>query len=129
MLEELTLDAAKVLRDQERDLAMEYGASRPPHPLLGGEDLECDDPRDARHWIGVYTELVQFMRALIEEQSSGSLDDPTLEPRRLPAGVRAMTLQARVLELHLSYWTERLRRSDGVDDSPGGGQEGGGQGS
>lgn len=128
ILEEWTLDPAKVLRNQELRLAREYGASQPPRPLLGGEDLECDDPRDARHWVRVYTELAQFMHALIEEQSPGLLDDPTPEPRSLPAGVRAMTLQARVLELHLSYWTERLRRSGGVDGSPGGGEEGGGHG-
>lgn len=117
------MDPAKVLRDQERLLAMEYGANLPSRPL-GGEDLECDDPSDAKHWVQVYAELAEFMRALVQEQSPARLDDPTREPRPLPADVRAMMLQVRVLELHLSYWTERLRRFGETDDSPGG-EEGG----
>lgn len=116
------MDPAKVLRDQERLLAREYGASHAPHPL-GGEDLECDDPRDARHWVRVYTELVEFVHGLIEEQSSRRIDDPNLNPGRLPAAMRAMTLQARVLELHLAYWTERLRRYGDSFDPPDGESE------
>lgn len=124
--EEPTLDPAKALRDQERLLASEYGASRPPH-ALGGEDLECDDPRDARHWVAVYSELVTFAHGLIEEHSPGWLADRSCDPLRLPESVRAMTLHARVLELHLAYWTDRLRRLGGVRGPRG--DEGGGQGS
>ena len=83
---------------------MEYGASRPPSSL-GGEDLECDDPRDARHWIGVYTELLGFVHELMQHQSS----------ERGESEMRAMTLQARVIELHLAFWTDRLRRLDKLD--------------
>lgn len=114
------MDPAKVLRDQERLLAMEYGATHTPHPL-GGEDLDCEDPRDASHWVRVYSELVEFMEGLLEEQRARAIDDPAdpaLQADQLPAAMRAMTLQARVLELHLAYWTQRLARLGGGSDPP-----------
>lgn len=120
---ELMVDPAKVLRDQERLLAIEYGASHPP-ASLGGEDLDCRDPRDARHWVRVYTELVEFIHGLME----GQPPEPIEEPGRVPPGARAMALQASVLELHLAFWTDRLRRLATGDDL-GGGDSGGQQSS
>lgn len=111
------MDPAEVLRDQERLLATEYGASHPP-ASLGGEDLYCEDVRDARHWVRVYTELVEFVQGLIEGQSSAPARSAGLEPTCTPAALRAMTLQRRVLELHLAYWTEQLRRLGGEERSP-----------
>ena len=111
------MDPAEVLRDRERLLAIEYGASHPPHSL-SGEDLECDDPRDARHWIRVYTELVEFAHGLAQDGSS-ERDDDAPEVGYLHRDARAMTLQVRVLELHLAYWTDRLRRLGPVCDLPG----------
>lgn len=113
------MDPAEVLRDRERVLALEYGASHPPH-ALSGEDLECEDPRDARHWVRVYSELVDFVHSLAQNESPEPVDGEAQDAGSLPPDVRAMTLQVRVLELHLAYWTERLRRlGRGCDPSRG----------
>jgi hypothetical protein len=37
----------------------------PGQSLLDGEDPDSNDPRDARHWIGVYRELVEFNERLV----------------------------------------------------------------
>lgn len=106
------MDPAEVLRDSERDLATRFGVSHPPH-ALSGEDLDCSDPRDARHWVGVYTELFDFVHGLLDLSCPEDLDESPPSPDQLPDNVRAMMLQVRVLQLHLAYWTDRLRRLSG----------------
>ncbi|MBO0702180.1 MAG: hypothetical protein J2P38_04555 [Candidatus Dormibacteraeota bacterium] len=103
------MDPAQALRDRERRLALQFGASQPPR-ALSGEDLECCDPRDARHWVGVYSELVEFMHGLLDCPPTGCAGDPAHTPDKVPDHLRAMTLQVSVLELHLAFWKDRLRR-------------------
>lgn len=96
------MEPARVLRDQERLLAVEYGVGEPGP--VEGEDLESDDIADAEHWVDVYSELVELSRGLLESASAGSPGpgDPAPDP--------ALMLQAQVQELHLTYWVNRLNR-------------------
>lgn len=96
----------EVLRQRERLLAVQYGVDHPPKGL-DGEDLECDDLADAEHWVKVYTELADFTRSLLESASPGA---PAGHPGsdRSSGDLTALMLAARVHELHLAYWVNRL---------------------
>lgn len=96
----------EVLRYRERLLAVEYGAAGPPKGL-DGEDFECTDVADVEHWVKVYTELVEFTRGLLDAPPgpSGAGD---LGSSQGHCDLRALALQARVQELHLCYWVNRL---------------------
>jgi hypothetical protein len=108
---EVLVDPADRLRERERRLVTKYGGDHPPKSF-DGEDLQSEDPADAEHWVGVYSELVQFMHSLIEAASQAS-------PDQAPPGngLRGLRLQAQVLELHLAYWTDRLNGLSGIPDS------------
>lgn len=109
----------EILRHRERLLAVQYGAEYPPKGP-DGEDLECDDVADVEHWVKVYTELVDFTRGLLADASPPAPAEG--HPARGEAGshMRALTLLARVQELHLIYWVSRLdqlRSEAGCDAS------------
>lgn len=111
--------AWEMLRQKERLLALEYGAEEPPR-RLAEEDLECDDRADVEHWVKVYTELVDFTRSLLDVASSpGASDAGSPVSGRGPNDLRSLMLQARVQELHLRYWTDRLNHLGQEADSAG----------
>lgn len=98
------MEPARVLREQQRLLAAEYGVGEPPP--VEGEDLESDGMDDAEHWIDVYSELVEYTRNVLESASRRSPGAP-------PHDLRLLMLQAQVQELHLTYWVNRLNRLRG----------------
>lgn len=101
------MDPAERLREGERRLAIKYGGEHPPRSF-DGEDLQSDDPADAEHWVGVYVELIQFMETLIESASSVPSGRFPTGGAPTADGLHGLRLQAQILELHLTYWTERL---------------------
>lgn len=102
------MDTGEMVRERERLLAIQYGAEEMPKRLVG-EDLECDDPADVEHWVEIYTELVGFTHSLLEAATQeGSVFGDCVSDRA--PDLRALTLRARVQELHLNYWLERLNR-------------------
>jgi hypothetical protein len=92
------VDAAE-LQEGERSLAAEYGAEAPPS-CPDEQDLRSNDLRDIEHWARVYTELEDFGHTLRDIASRASPDQR-----------RAMTLQAKIQELHRAFWTDRLTRA------------------
>lgn len=107
----------EMLQQTERLLALQYGADGPPK-RLDDEDLQCDDMADVEHWVRVYTELVDFTRSLLDAASSpGASGAGGRIQGRSPSELRALMLQARVQELHLTYWTERLKHLHQESDS------------
>ena len=104
------MDPTQLLRERECRLMAEYRASRAPR-AFDWEDLQCEDPAIIKHWVDVYTELVEFAHSVI---GPASADRPSGEG---PKRQSALELQTRVLELHLAYWTGRLGRS-GEDPGP-----------
>lgn len=107
---DLLVKSGATLRETERLLAVEYGAERLPK-LLDAWDLECEDLADVEHWVKVYTELADFTRGLLETcSSSGPPAAGSPVSDQAPSDPRALMLQARLQELHLSYWVERLHR-------------------
>jgi hypothetical protein len=99
----------QALRDQERRLAAEYGVAELPKACVG-EDLQCDDPEDVEYWACVYSELVDFAHRVLE---SASRWPPTVQDTVL--------LHVKFRELHLAYWTDRLREIQIISDDPSGG--------
>lgn len=103
------MDPAQRLRERERHLVTKYGGDHPPRSF-DGENLQSEDPHDAEHWVDVYTELVGFMHTLIESASQVSADQEATGTGRHADGLRGLRLQCKILELHLTYWTDRLNR-------------------
>lgn len=111
------MDPADRLREREQRLATKYGGDHPPRSF-DGENLQSEDPGDAEHWVDVYTELVAFMHTLIESVSAASPEQATTGAARRADGLRGLRLQCRILELHLSYWTDRLNRLNRLREIP-----------
>lgn len=102
------MEPARVLREQQHLLAVEFGAGDPG--FVEGENLESDDIADAEHWVDVYSELVDLTRSLLESASTGSPGAAGPTPEEASTDLRALMLQAQIRELHLTYWVNRLNR-------------------
>ncbi|MBO0702193.1 MAG: hypothetical protein J2P38_04620 [Candidatus Dormibacteraeota bacterium] len=114
--EDVIVSPADTLRETERRLAAQYGAGKVPK-LLDAEDLECEDTADVEHWVEVYTELLDFTRSLMETASSSrtsAASDRASE--QASSDLRALAYRARVQELHLTYWSDRLQALRAASD-------------
>ena len=105
------MEHARVLREQQRLLAAEYGVGE-PRPVEG-EDLESDGIAEVLHWVEVYSELAEYTRSRLESASAAA----TEVPDRAPTDLRMLMLQAQIQELHLTYWVNRLNRLRGQSAS------------
>lgn len=102
------MESARVLREQERLLAAEYGLDEPR--TVEGEDLESVDIADVEHWIDVYSRLVELTRTLLEARSAEPSSAGSATSERASDDLRGLMLQAQLQELHLTYWVNRLNR-------------------
>lgn len=64
--------------------------------LFEREDLDSSLPEDARHWIGVYSNLLHFCRTFEAAEPAGAVE---------PSLLRRHCLH---FEQRLSYWQARL---------------------
>lgn len=83
-------------------------AGEPPmdgDPVLPGEDPRSTDPGDVEHWVAVYGELLEGVRAALHEDGDGT--DPLL---------REMTQR---YVRRMRFWRERQRGSRRRSRPPG----------
>lgn len=97
------------LPEKEPPLVVRYGVDHCPI-RFDGEDLECEDLVEVRHWVAVYTELLEFTRSVLVASAPEASVGGDLASDPASAGRRALMLQAQVQELHLRHWTGRLQR-------------------
>ncbi|MDQ6636525.1 MAG: hypothetical protein M3Y62_01915 [Candidatus Dormibacteraeota bacterium] len=81
-----------------------------PNRLLPDEDPSSHDPDDARHWLEVYDELLDFKRKMLtiaEEALEGMRDKPA---RREVVDTDRRVLRAECdrFEKRLAFWRNRL---------------------
>lgn len=84
-----------------------HGSVRLASPLEEGEDLESSLVDDADHWVGVYSELLEFKRDLLREIDRQARDVSPEAARQISRNRRAFMLELERLELHLDYWRRR----------------------
>jgi len=85
-----------------------------PDRLLPGEQTDSKDPDDAKHWIGVYQELLKTKRSLVanlQEMMAPQPKDVREELER--ADVQMLQLQIKRFERRLGFWQERQAALDG----------------
>jgi hypothetical protein len=96
-------------------------AAADPDRLLPGEDEATGDADDCRVWVDVYSELLDYKRALLdvtEEKLAGMTDKPA---RREVVETDNVVIGEEVkrFERRLVYWTARLREADPRPDRGG----------
>lgn len=79
--------------------------SRPS--LLEGEDPNSNDPRDARHWIGVYRELVEFNERLVAKLRTELAPGPHEGRPDIATDLHLMTEHLEQYRGRLASWHER----------------------
>ena len=80
-----------------------------PDRLLDGEDENSQHLDDAEHWVKVYTELLEFKRAVLAttEKHVGTMDaDASLEVQK--TDLQALHAEALRFERRLVYWRGRV---------------------
>lgn len=75
---------------------------RPGGRVLEGEDLKTTRWEDARHWIGIYTDLLSFKVGLIERVRRDTAKLP-------PIGQQAVAQDLSIIESQMHWYEERLR--------------------
>jgi hypothetical protein len=104
-------ESAETLREREHLLAFRYGAAERRRRSLDGDHLASDDLAEVERWVAIYSELAEFTHGALEAAVPGA---PPVVAGSVPddplAGLKLLILQARLQELHLSYWTSRLER-------------------
>lgn len=91
-----------------------------PHRLLRGEDPGSEYADDARHWIAVYHELLDFKQDILRtirkdmEQMSESARHELVD-----TDLPVMEAEARRFEHRISFWEGRLEELEGARRSSG----------
>ena len=85
-----------------------------PPAALEGEDLATTDWDDARHWLGVYADLLAFKHRLLDQVRS-ELSNVNPEGRRAAAQDLQMIERQKVgYEVRLDLWYERVFELQGL---------------
>src|SRR5437016_3410563 len=84
--------------------------------LLEGEDPGTLHPGDARHWISIYVELLNFKDSLIERSATEMRRLSAPARAELGAGdVRALLDQRQRWQSRLDFWYERYWDLHGLE--------------
>src|ERR1700730_18486511 len=82
------------------DLRGRVSTSRPSRPLEG-EDIETTRWEDARHWMSIYADLLEFKRGILARVAR---DIPNLKP----AAQKAAATDLQIIEAQMHGYQERL---------------------
>lgn len=83
------------------------GLARAAAPLEEGEDLTSSYVDDADHWVGVYSELVEFKAELLREIDRQAMGLGQGAGSEVPRIRQALRLELERAWLHLEYWRRR----------------------
>ena len=79
-----------------------------PNPALDGEDISTTHWEDARHWLGIYADLLRFKRRLLDRVHAEL-------PKLSPVAQRAASIDLEIIETQregyqarLDLWYQRL---------------------
>ncbi len=85
-----------------------------PERLLPGEDPSSMQPDDARLWIDVYSELLDYKRALLEvtEQKLARMRDEPSRREVVETDEVVIGAECRRFEQRLGFWKRRLDEAE-----------------
>jgi DNA-binding response OmpR family regulator len=90
------------------------GSSRP----LEGENIETTHWEDARHWMSIYTDLLEFKRGLLDRIRRDLSKLPPVAREAAAHDVRIIELQMDGYQRRLELWYQRLWALDGLRLDP-----------
>lgn len=96
------------------DLSDITAPAAPPSRALEGEDLLTDRWEDARHWIGIYADLLRFKRGLLDRVSTGLTLLHPVAQRAAHADLQIIQSQMDGYQQRLDLWYERLWALQGL---------------
>ena len=85
-------------------------ASRP----LEGEHIETADWEDARHWMSIYGDLIEFKRGILDRISLDLAKLPPIARRAAEVDLRIIESQMEGYQIRLDLWSRRLHDLNGL---------------
>lgn len=79
-----------------------------PDQLLEGEDPATTYLDDAKHWVHVYAELLEFKQGVVGEVASGAADLPAAAQPEAHADLTILEAERERLERRYAFWQTRL---------------------
>jgi DNA-binding response OmpR family regulator len=83
--------------------------------LLEGEDPSTLFAEDARHWVNIYAQLLDFKQRILERIAAAMHDLPPQAAAAVERDVELIAAEARRVELRLAFWQQRHWELIGLD--------------
>jgi DNA-binding response OmpR family regulator len=83
-------------------------------PPLEGEHLETNDWEDARHWMSIYGDLLEFKRGILDRIRRDVIKLPPVAREAAEADVQIIQSQMEGYQKRLELWHQRLRDLKGL---------------
>lgn len=84
--------------------------------LMEGENPETTHAEDARHWVSIYTQMLEFKERVLERVTEASADLPRPARRKVEAEDLTMLEGERLkVETRLRFWRDRHWQLAGID--------------
>ena len=87
---------------------MGQGASAKPSRALEGEDLATSHWEDARHWMSIYADLLDFKRGLLARVNKDLLGLQPLARQAATADIKIIEDQMQGYQARLDLWYSRV---------------------
>jgi len=79
-----------------------------PSPPLEGEHIETTRWEDARHWLSIYADLLEFKRRLLDRVRRDLIDLPPVSRVAAEADLRIIESQMEGYRKRLELWNQRV---------------------
>ncbi len=89
---------------------MSVNRSRP----LAGEDLGTNHWEDARHWLSIYTDLLEFKRGILDRIGRDLGKLPPVAQAAAARDVHVIEVQMEAYQERLDLWNQRVRDLRGL---------------
>jgi DNA-binding response OmpR family regulator len=83
--------------------------------LLEGEDPSTLFAEDARHWVNIYAQLLDFKRRILARVAAAMRDLPPEAAAEVEKDVELITAEVRRVEVRLAFWEQRHWELVGLD--------------
>src|ERR1700674_3907445 len=93
---------------------MGQGASAKPSRALEGEDLATSHWEDARHWMSIYADLLDFKRGLLARVNKDLLGLQPLARQAATADIKIIEDQMQGYQARLDLWYSRIWELHGL---------------
>jgi DNA-binding response OmpR family regulator len=81
---------------------------------LEGEDLGTTHWKDARHWLGIYADLLEFKRGILDRIERDLSKLPPVAQAAAQRDVQVIEMQMAAYQERLDLWNQRVRDLHGL---------------